>query len=134
MTRRRTLAILSGAASFAATGCMFGQSKSKGEKKMKQFAPHPGTIRKIDDSDGSVRLTKAEDTPDEHRFVLLDKKGVEVDDPEKAAERVPIVEVRMTPTDGKGNFVPKEKAQMIRIKEYGPEGRLLRSTTMVASK
>jgi hypothetical protein len=131
MTRRRAIAMLSAVTTFTASSCMYGQSKSKGDKKMKQFAPHPGTIRMIDESDNSVHLVKAEDAPDSRRFVLLDKKGIEVQDAEQAVERIPIVEVRMTPTDGKGNLVSKDKAQLIRIKEYGPEGRLLRSTTMV---
>jgi hypothetical protein len=101
---------------------------------MKQFAPHPGTIRMIDESDGSVRIVKAEEAPERRRFVYLDKDGGEIDSAEKAVERIPIIEVRMTPTDGKGNLVPKERAHQIRIKEFGPEGRLLRSTTMTPNK
>jgi hypothetical protein len=98
---------------------------------MKPFPPHPGTIRMMDEFDHSVELVKAETVPDRHRFVYLNDKGIEVDSAEQAAERIPIVEVRMVPTDGKGNLVPKDKAQMIRITEFGPEGRRLRSTTMV---
>jgi hypothetical protein len=101
---------------------------------MRQFAPHPGTIRMIDESDGSVRTVKADETPEERRFVFLDKDGKEIDSAEHAVERIPIVEVRMTPTDGKGNLVPKDRAQLIRIKEFGPEGRLMRSTTMTPNK
>jgi hypothetical protein len=101
---------------------------------MKQFPPHPGTIRTIDEYDGSERISKAEETPERHRFVYLDGKGREVDSAEDAAERIPIVEVRMTPTDGKGNLVPKDRAQLIRIVEFGPEGRRLRSTTMTPNK
>lgn len=101
---------------------------------MKQFAPHPGTIRMIDESDGSVRMAKAEDAPERRQFVYLDKDGREVDSVEEAIDRIPIVEVRLTPTDGKGNLVPKDRAQLIRIKEFGPAGRLLRSTTMTPNK
>ncbi len=101
---------------------------------MKQFAPHPGTIRMIDEFDGSVRIVKAEDVPERRRFVYLDDHGREVDTAEEAVERIPIVEVRMTPTDGKGNLVPKDRAQLIRIAEFGPEGRRLRTTTMTPNK
>lgn len=101
---------------------------------MKQFTPHPGTIRMIDEFDGSVRIVKAEDVPERRRFVYLDDHGREVDSAEEAVERIPIVEVRMTPTDGKGNLVPKDRAQLIRIAEFGPEGRRLRTTTMTPNK
>jgi hypothetical protein len=101
---------------------------------MKQFAQHPGTIRMIDESDGSVHVMKAEDAPERRRFVYLDDHGREVDSAEEAFERIPIVEVRMTPTDGKGNLVPKDRAQLIRITEFGPEGRRLRSTTMTPNR
>ena len=101
---------------------------------MKQFTPHPGTIRMIDESDSSVRIMKAEDAPERRRFVYLDDHGKEVDSAEEAVERIPILEVRMTPTDGKGNLVPKNRAQLIRIIEFGPQGRRLRSTTMTPNK
>ncbi len=101
---------------------------------MKQFAPHPGAIRMIDESDGSVGMVKAEDAPERRRFVFLDKDGREVESLEEAVDRIPIVEVRMTPTDGKGNLVRKDRAQVIRIKEFGPEKRLMRSTTMTPNK
>ena len=85
----------------------------------------------IDDYDKSVRLVKAEEVPIEHRFVYFDKAGHEIPaNDATAVERIPIVEVRMTPTDGDGHLVPKEQASMIRINEIGPEKRPLRSTTM----
>ncbi len=101
---------------------------------MAQFPPHPGTIAMIDDSDGSVRIEKADETPERHRFVYLDKAGIEVDSADKAVERIPIVEVRMTPTDGDGHIVSKANARLIQIKEFGPKHRLLRSTTMTPGK
>jgi len=101
---------------------------------MTQFAPHPGTIWMIDESDGSVRSVKADEVPERHRFVYLDKNGKETDSVEHAVERIPIVEVRMTSTDGNGSLVPKDRAQLIRIKEFGPKKRLLRSTTMTQNK
>jgi hypothetical protein len=120
----------------ALTPAAYGQSKpkSKGGQVMAQFPPHPGTIAMIDESDGSVRIEKADETPEHHRFVYLNKAGVEVDSADQAIERIPIVEVRMTPTDGDGHIVSKDHARLIRIKEFGPEHRLLRSTTMTAGK
>jgi hypothetical protein len=128
------MGILFAATVFAALPTMRAQSKSKGSNKMSQFPPHPGTIRMIDEFDSSVSISKAEDTPERHRFVYLDDHGREVDSADEAAERIPIVEVRMTPTDGKGNLVPKDRAQLIRITEFGPEGRRLRTTTMTPNK
>ena len=88
----------------------------------------------VDEFDNSVRVVKAEDVPERRRFVYLDDQGREVDSPEDAIDRIPIVEVRLTPTDGKGNLVPKDRAQLIRITEFGPERRRLRTTTMTPSK
>jgi hypothetical protein len=133
MTRRHAFAICFTTASVAAAPALLGQ-KPKGDQKMTKFAPHPGTIRMIDESDGSVRIVQADKTPERHRFVYFDKAGIEVDPTEEAVERIPIIEVRMTPTDGKGNLVPKDRAQVVRIKEFGPEKRLLRSTTMSPNK
>ena len=113
---------------------MHGQSKSQGGQAMKQFTLHPGTIRMIDTYDGSVRVVKADETPELHRFVYLDEAGIEVSSASQALERVPIVEVQMTPTDEEGNLVPKDRAQLIRIKEFGAKQRLLRSTTMTPQK
>jgi hypothetical protein len=134
MTRRQAFAIFCAAIALTAAPGMRGQSKSKGSQKMTKFAPHPGTIWMIDESDGSAHSVKADDVPERRRFVYLDKDGKETDSVEHAVERIPIVEVRMTPTDGNGNLVPKDRAQLIRIKEFGPEKRLLRSTTMTPNK
>lgn len=84
----------------------------------------------IDDFNDTVRIEMAEDVPERHRFVYLGNDGGEVDSVDDAVERIPIIEVRMTPTDGEGHLVPKDRARMIRIKEFGPHGRLLRTTTM----
>ena len=85
----------------------------------------------IDDDTRETRMVKADEVPLRRRFVYLDKTGKELDpaDP-NAAERIPIVEVRMTPTDGDGHIVPRTQAKLIRIKESGPDNRILRSTTM----
>lgn len=131
MSRKQAVAIFFVVTAFTIARGMPPQSKSKGGQQMMQFAPHPGTIRMVEESDGSVRIVRAEDVPERRRFVYLDKNGREVDSAEEAVERIPIVEVRMTSTDGRGNLVPKDRAQLIRIKEFGPEGRLLRSTTMI---
>lgn len=134
MTRRYAIWILCAVTGFATSGPMRAQLKSKGGSKMNQFPPHPGTIRMIDEFDGSVNIAKAEATPERHRFVYLDDDGKEVDSAAEAVERIPIVEVRMTPTDGKGNLVPKDRAELIRISEFGPQGRRLRTTTMTPNK
>jgi len=97
---------------------------------VKQFPPHPGSIKMIDKFANSSRTERAEEVPERHRFVYMDKDGREVDSVEEAVERIPIVEVQMISTDGDGNLVAKDRAQLIRIKELGPERRLLRSTTM----
>lgn len=91
---------------------------------------HPGEIKMIDEYDDSVEVQRASETPERHRFVYLDGRGIEVESPDESVERIPIVEVRMTPTDGEGNLVPRDRAKLIRIKEFGPEHRLLRTTTM----
>lgn len=101
---------------------------------MKEFPPHPGTIRMVDMYDGSVRTVAAEETPEAHRFVYFDQAGAEVSSASQATERVPIVEVQMTPTDGKGHLTSKDHAELIRIKEFGPKHRLLRTTTMTPQK
>lgn len=129
MTRRQMIATLCGIGLFTASRTR-GQSAADKGAKMKQFPPHPGKISMIDESDNSVRTVSSEDVPENHRFVYLDKDGKETSSVEDAAQRIPIVEVRMTPTDGNGKLVPKDHAQLIRIKEYGPEKRLLRTTTM----
>ena len=134
MTRRQTIRILGAGAGCALAPGLHGQAKWKGGKKVKQFAPHPGTIRMIDESDGSVRVVKAEDAPERQQFVYLDKDGREVDSAAEAVDRIPVVEVRLAPTDGKGNLVPKDRAELIRIREFGPAGRLLRNTTMTPNK
>jgi len=133
MTRQLAIALLCAVMTLSASPEPRAQTKLNGTQKMKQFSPHPGTIRMIDEGDGSVRMAHAENTPERHRFVYLDKDGREVEAAAGAVERVPIVEVRMTPTDGNGRVVPKDRAQLIRIREFGPEGRLLRSTTMTAN-
>jgi hypothetical protein len=107
------------------------QAESMGGNHVTQFPPHPGTIRTISEYDGSVEMTKADDASDGIKFVYLDKNGIEVDSAEAASERIPIVEVRIISTDGNGNPVPRDKAKLIRLLEYGPGGRLLRSATMV---
>jgi hypothetical protein len=95
-----------------------------------KFTEHPGTIKMIDAFDGSIHTKKAEDAPDAQRFVYLDATGAEIRSADQAAERIPIVEVQMIPTDGEGKLVSKERASTIRILEYGPNKRLLRSTVM----
>ena len=91
---------------------------------------HPGTILFINDGDGSRRSRPVHDVPENKRFVYL-AKGVETHAPDKADEAIPIVEVRLTPVDGTGKVVPASLAKKIRVNEFGPAQRLLRSTTML---
>lgn len=98
---------------------------------MELLTPHPGVIRMIDDDTREVRVVNADKVPMRRRFVYLDRTGKELEATDtNATERVPIVEVRMTPTDGDGHVVPRAQARLIRIKESGPDNRVLRSTTL----
>jgi hypothetical protein len=112
----------------AFTAC--AQTIPKAGEGMKNFATHPGTIRIINEADASIQILRAVEAPERQQFVYFDRVGLEVGTAELATERVPIEEVRMTPTDGKGNLVAKERAVLVRIKEYGAGQRLLRTTTM----
>jgi len=108
-----------------------GQHQSKQPHKMELLTPHPGVIRMIDDDTREVRVVNADEVPMRRRFVYLDRTGKELEATDtNATERVPIVEVRMTPTDGDGHVVPRAQARLIRIKESGPDNRVLRSTTL----
>lgn len=98
---------------------------------MEKMPAHPGQIKMIEEYDGSVRLINVETVPDRQRFVYFDANGMEVDSLDKAASRVPIVEVRMLSTDGQGNLVPKSRAKKLRILEMGPDQKVLRSTVLV---
>jgi len=98
---------------------------------MEMMPPHPGQIKMVEEYDGSVRILDANTVPQRQRFVYFDKDGLEVDTPEAAVRRVPIVEVDMFSTDGEGHLVPKSKAKQLRILELGPDRQVLRSTVMV---
>jgi hypothetical protein len=84
----------------------------------------------VDLSTGTAREVPFLEAPERQRFVYL-KDGVETSNVDVATERIPIVEVQMMPLDKLGNIVPKEKAALIRIKEFGPNKRPLRSSTLV---
>ena len=98
---------------------------------MAELSAHPGTIQMIDVHDQSSRLVPAATVPTRQQFVMLDKDGVETQDPKLATARVPIVLVRVLHLDAQGALVPPARAVQMRIMEYGPDGRLLRSTTMI---
>ena len=102
---------------------------------MEPFQPHPGLILSIVESGNAasniVTLTPADEVPEEHQFVYLDAQGQEVASGKQAVERIPIVEVRMTAVDKMGKLVPAEQSQTMYIREYGPDKRILRSTTMI---
>lgn len=98
---------------------------------MKVFPAHPGKILITDMHTKLTHEADASQSSDRAKFVYLDSNGVEVDSPEEAAERVPVVEVQMIPTDGRGVSVSREEAKQIRVLEFGPSHRPLRSTAMV---
>lgn len=102
-----------------------------GDSTMEMMPPHPGQIKMVEEHDGSVRMLDASTVPDRQRFVYLDVNGIEVDSPDKAVSRIPIIEVRMFSTDGEGHLVPKSRAKKLRIIEMGPDHRVLRSTVLV---
>jgi len=97
---------------------------------MTRFADHPGTVRVEDVFRKTTEVTSVAEVPESRRFVYL-KNGVETHNPAEATERVPIVEVHVLSVDEKGNLVPTEQAHTVRIKEFGPDHRPLRSTTML---
>jgi hypothetical protein len=97
------------------------------------FPEHPGQIKIVDLFRGTSKMTPIADVPESRRFVYL-KNGIETHDPSEATERVPIVEVRMLSLDERGNLVAPEIAYKVRIDEFGPDNRPLRSTIMRREK
>jgi hypothetical protein len=96
---------------------------------MIQFPEHPGTLRVLNFFHNSSTVTPVDEFPESKRFVYL-KDGVETDDQAEATERVPIVEMHLISLDATGKLVPSDQAATIRIKEFGPDHRPLRSTTL----
>jgi hypothetical protein len=96
---------------------------------MKPFPDHPGKIKMVDSFHRTSKMVSIEDVPENQRFVYL-KGDVETHDPSEATERVPILEVHMLSSDDRGNLVSPETAKIVRIKEFGPDMRPLRSTIM----
>jgi len=91
---------------------------------------HPGTIKIVTISTKATKVVPYESVPPRQRFVMLNSNGVETHDIADATEAIPIVEVHVLNLDSKGDLVPPENAASMRILEFGPEGRLLRGTTM----
>ena len=96
---------------------------------MKPFPDHPGEIKMVDFFHQTSKTVLIEDVPENRRFVYL-KNGVETHDPDESTERVPILEVHMLSLDKTGNLVSPDIANMVRIGEFGPDMRPLRSTSM----
>jgi hypothetical protein len=96
---------------------------------MPRFPEHPGTLRVLDVFHNTTTVSPVAEVPESRRFVYL-KDGVQTHDPAWATERVPIVEVHLISLDENGNLVPAEQAVKIRFKEFGPDHRPLRSTTV----
>jgi hypothetical protein len=97
---------------------------------MSRFPEHPGTLRVLDLFRNTTTVSPVAEVPESKRFVYL-KDGVVTHDPAAATERVPIVEVHLISVDANGKLVPTEQAATIRIKEFGPDHRPLRSTTLL---
>jgi hypothetical protein len=131
VTRREVLLLLAAGLLASSRGLQAGSGVQKqGERKVNPFPPHPGIIRMVDMYDKSVRELRASEAPERVRFVYIDKDGREVDANQNPVERIPVVEVQMIPLDRNGNIVPKETATTIRRKEFGPDHRPLRSSTL----
>jgi hypothetical protein len=96
---------------------------------MTRFPEHPGTLSVLDLFRNTTTVSPVAEVPESQRFVYL-KDGVETHDPAAATERVPIVEVHLISLNADGKLVPTEEAVEIRIKQFGPDHRPLRSTTM----
>lgn len=94
---------------------------------------HPGTIKMTNVFENTTKEKSIKDIPETKWFAYL-KDGTETLDKEQATEIVPIVEVRMLSLDEKGNLVSTKEASTVKIKEYGPDERFLRSTTMIPNK
>jgi hypothetical protein len=96
---------------------------------MTPFPDHPGTIRVVDVFRRTSQDSLVAGFPAAGWFVYL-KDGVETDDPDLATERVPVVEVHVIGVGPKGNLVPTERALTVRVEEFGPGRRPLRTTTV----
>lgn len=96
---------------------------------MIRFPEHPGTLHVLDVFTKMATVVPLAEIPASRRFVYL-KDGVATHDPAAATERVPIVEVHLISVDANGKLVPTGQAATIRIKEFGPDHRPLRSTTL----
>jgi hypothetical protein len=96
---------------------------------MTPFPDHPGTIRVVDAFRRTSQDSFVAGFPASAWFVYL-KDGVETSDPDQATERVPVVEVHVSGVDPKGDLVPAERAPTVRVEEFGPGRRPLRTTTV----
>jgi hypothetical protein len=99
------------------------------EPAMTRFPDHPGTVLVEDLFRKTSQVTPVAEIPESRRFLYL-KNGVATHDPAEATERVPIVEVHVLSVDANGNLAPAEQAHTVRIKEFGPGRRPLRSMTL----
>jgi hypothetical protein len=107
-------------------GCV----QAPGDPQVTEQTVHPPTIKMIDVAENSTREVRREDVPPKQQLVMLDRDGVETDDPSLAVERIPILQVRVLKLDAEGKLASSDNAVEMRILEYGPDDRLLRSTTM----
>jgi hypothetical protein len=91
---------------------------------------HPGTITITNVAERTTETVPYDSVPPRQRFVMLNAAGTETEDPAQAKETIPIVAVRVVMLDGLGELATGDAVKVMRILEYGPGERLLRSTTM----
>jgi hypothetical protein len=101
---------------------------------MPTFDPHPGMVEMIDAFMKKSERVAADSLPPDQQFVYLDAKGVGVNDPARAAQRIPIVSVVTTPLDSENVLVPLDEAVKVLVQYLGPDKKPLRTTTMVRTE
>lgn len=93
-----------------------------------EFKPHPGTIILKNLYDGKEMQVPASGIPIEDQFVYF-KDGTETTDQLTADAREPIIRQEFTPLTKEGVKISLDKAEALKIKEYGESG-LLRERTI----
>ena len=91
---------------------------------------HPGTITITNVAEKTTRTMPYDSVPPRQRFVMLDAAGAETSDPAQAKETIPIVAVRVVMLDERGELATGDAVKVMRILEYGPGERVLRSNSM----
>ncbi len=87
------------------------------------FKPHPGTITIKNLYDGKETKLSVDAVPPSDQFVYF-KNGAQVEGPEDADNREPIIRQEVLPISKKGVKTSFDTAATLRIQEYGEEGLL----------